>query len=512
MTTKNKLSISSPSVTDIRVFEKRKNSDIPTLEVIIGKTKYIRKDINMIQLPFFFFSDKKQYEVIKYKFGSDESKQMIVQAAARDKVPSTFEFEVIQVLLKFREAFKKDNPDKEIFTCKAWDIARELRMIYRDKNGRVSLSKKEKNRIVESVERLKKTSYTLLNLYNIKSMPTEGEKPQYTRQEKVIINMLDSVSIDEDLFQTESTFHIKFHDLFIRSIENKYHFTYELAKLDQIKKPTPKRFFELIDFRRNRQLEAEFEYEEIAWAIPIRSGRNNRILINGYLDYLTNEIKVIDGFSPDIRPGVFSVKFLPDTRNERSLLIGGKERAPSPKVTEIITAERNIEFENQETLFPLNYVEVSLKEALVDYPGAPDINSIKDFFDKSNLSFEEFIGPLEYTLKKKPGKFFAYLEKVISNGYADAYLADKKEEHRQTEIKASKIEQEQQAKTEDEAKQKREEEKYLVYFNALPQEKQEHLRETAAAKAAQIFRQNSELREFAIWEAIKEELAGELVK
>jgi len=107
MTTKNKLSISTPSVTGIRVFEKRKNSDIPTLEVIIGKTKYIRKDINMIQLPFFFFSDKKQYEVIKYKFGSDESKQMIVQAAARDKVPSTFEFEVIQVLLKFREAFKK---------------------------------------------------------------------------------------------------------------------------------------------------------------------------------------------------------------------------------------------------------------------------------------------------------------------------------------------------------------------------------------------------------------------
>lgn len=511
MPNNNKLTNQFSTVSEIKTFEKRKHSDIPTLEVKINSIAYIRKDINMIQLPFFYFSDKKQYEVIRYKFGSDESKQMIVQAAALDKVPTTFEFEVVQVLLKFREAYKKANPGKEMFTCKAWDIARELGMIYRDKNGKVSLSKKEKDRIVESIERLKKTSYTLLNLYNVKTTAAQGEKAHYERQEKVIVNMLDSLSIDEDLFHSESTFHIKFHDLFIRSIENKYHFTYELAKLDQIKKPTPKRFFELIDFRRNRQMEAEFEYSEIAWAIPIRSGRNNRILINGYLDYLTNEVKVIAGFSPDSKPGFFGVKFLPDTKNNYNVITSGKESDHSPKVTEIITAERNAEYNNQTELFPLTDTESSIKELLLQHNNTLDLKTVLDFFEKSNMNLEEFKGSLEYTLKKKPAKFFAYLEKVISNGYADAYLADKKEDLRQTEIKASKIEQEQQSKTEEEAKQKREEEKYLAYFNALPQAKQEKLRETAAAKAAQIFRGNSELREIAIWEEIKEMLATETV-
>jgi hypothetical protein len=103
--------------------------------------------------------------------------------------------------------------------------------------------------------------------------------------------------------------------------------------LDSIHKTSAKRLFEIIDFQRNRKKEEKFNYNEIAWAIPLNSQRKNRILINEYLVHL-KDVGVIKNFIPDSPKGFFQVFFIDEVLREDFL----KEmplKAILPKTTQI---------------------------------------------------------------------------------------------------------------------------------------------------------------------------------
>ncbi|MFA5879838.1 MAG: hypothetical protein WC860_06645 [Candidatus Margulisiibacteriota bacterium] len=316
------------------------DKEIPTLEVdLTDRTDIIQKDINMIVLPFFYFGSKKQFAVIRYYFNRDKSKQMLIEAASRKYAPTAFDYEVTQVLLKFREVMKKQYPEQEGFYCTVWNIAKEMGLLCKNKKGNLGLSLNTKNRIIDSIERLKKTSYELINLYNVKEI--KNGLPFYTKEEKIHINILTELrsSDNKNKEDNKTIFYIKFSDVFLRSIHNKYHFTYELAKLDQISSPVAKRLFEIIDFRRNQKLEAVFSYKEISSSIPLNSGRMNRVFINNYLKQLKDEAKVIKDFIADYQVGYFQVKFVKDTKYRQAFLEGFDASIPSSTQIELFEQE-----------------------------------------------------------------------------------------------------------------------------------------------------------------------------
>lgn len=415
-----------PKVTHIKTRRARKPSEISTLQVDLSDIKIIQKDINMIVLPFFYFSTKGKYEIVEYKFDHDDSRKMTVRAPAGQTVPSTFDYEVLQVLLKFREMIKRQNYSQEIFTCTAWDIAKELNMIYVDKNGKKSLSKKEKDRITESIVKLRSTSYELLKIYNVREHKGNGRFDDRA-QDRVVINILDQLESSEDLFGSESTYQIKFNDYFLSSIKNKYHFTYELGKLSSIKVATAKRLFEVIDFRRKQQLEAEFCYKDIAWAIPIRSGYMNRAIINRHLENLKNDAKIIQDFLIDSRKGHFKVFFLEDEKYKYLERTCRESHIPLATSMRPLNTDAGVESEHAAELpFVPNTNDFARQIAtiLAQYPRNPAIpvESVLAFYDEfqrnaGERSEAKFLRNLVYTLQKAKKSFFSYLHKALRDDY-----------------------------------------------------------------------------------------------
>jgi hypothetical protein len=327
-------------IISLKIVEAKQNSDIQRLEINMTDVELIKKDINMIVLPFFYFAGNKKYDLITYNFDDNKAKTMKVRAVSGDRVPGGFDYEVLQVLLKFREVIKKESPQKEIFSCTSWDIAKEMNLITKNKKGYLGLSKEKKDRISESISKLKSTNYILQNLYNVKEIKLDGQV-LYSNKKLINMSILDSVVSDEDIFNSKNTFIIKFNELFLRSITNKYHYTYELSKLKNIKKTTAKRLFEVIDFRRKQKLEATFCYKEIALSIPLKSGRKNRILINGYLTHLKEFAYVIKDFKIDNPKGYFQVFFFKDSKIHKDDLGVYLDRV-LPKTTKMKFLDNNV--------------------------------------------------------------------------------------------------------------------------------------------------------------------------
>ena len=116
------LNIETPKPRVLKIHEAKKKNDLSILKINLSNIKYIRQDVNMITLPFFYFSDKKKIDAIEYILDNDENKKILVQTAAGDSIPSTFDYEVFQVLLKFREARIKEGISKEL-----WKVRDEKR-------------------------------------------------------------------------------------------------------------------------------------------------------------------------------------------------------------------------------------------------------------------------------------------------------------------------------------------------------------------------------------------------
>ncbi|RAP32845.1 hypothetical protein DID80_08440 [Candidatus Marinamargulisbacteria bacterium SCGC AAA071-K20] len=237
---------------------------------------------------------------------------MTVESVYGGSIPSAFDYEVVQVLLKYRQGNRKDDSSRETFVCTVWGIAKELGITYKNKKGVPSLSKNASNRIKESISRLKKTQYELLNIYNTKDPKATG-KDRYKKMQRIQFSILDSVSIDEDMFKpSDKRFCIKFSQTFVQSIETKYHYTQNIKQLESIKRSAAKRLFEIMVFKSKKERKMIFSYGEMALAIPLNSGRKNRILINKYLSELKDDAKAIRNFAPDIEKDKFSVEFISD--------------------------------------------------------------------------------------------------------------------------------------------------------------------------------------------------------
>ena len=505
--------------------------EIRTLVVNLSDVSYIQKDINMIVLPFFWFSRKTNYNIITYNFDHDKTKKMVVRAATGDTIPTSFDYEVIQVLLKFRQAMRMDGqPLKQEFTCTAWDIAKEMGLLSRDKKNYQRLSQKTKDRIIQSVERLKQTSYNLENLFNIKSTAKDGSNI-FIREEKVGFNIIDNIRITNDLFNSESTFVIKFSDLFLQSIEAKYHFTYELAKLDAISKTSAKRLFEVIDFQRRKKLSCSFRYKGIAELIPLNSGRQNRVYINEYLQHL-KDVNVIIDYKVDSPKNYFTVEFLKDTPlRKASLETEYFHSVNTPQITNIEPASQIIvegEFTETETLFPLSQVQNStvIESALKESNHEAYLADVSELYSVSGLTEDLFVSNLLYSLKnhRKDGSFLAYLKGAVANDWA-------KEERIKTELEAKLIQEqtEQLAKAKQaqderdhqrQAAQQAEIDKELAedkqcreIMATLPEAEQKQLFADAEQKLNSVFRSlsaTSKLRQDAVWNEVKQMIANQV--
>jgi len=499
--------------------------EIRSLVVNLSDVGYIQKDINMIVLPFFWFCRKTNYNIITYYFDDDKSKKMVVSSTTGDTIPTSFDYEVVQVLLKFRQAMLMGGQaSKKEFTCTVWDVAKELGLLSKNKRGYFGLSKEKKDRIIKSVVRLKTTNYTLENLYNIKSTATDGSKI-YAREERAIFSMLDNVQITNDLFDSEATFIIKFSNLFIESIEAKYHFTYELAKLDVIAKTSAKRLFELIDFRRHKKLSCGFRYKEIAGFIPLNSGRQNRVYINEYLAHL-KAVGVIADYKSDHPQNGFTVDFLKDTPLRKANLEDDYLHvATTPQITNIEPVSKIIvegEFTETETLFPLSQVQNStvIESTLKEYNHEAYLADVSELYTVSGLSEDLFTSNLAYALKnhRKDGSFMAYFKGAVAHDWAkderiktelEAKLNQEQELQRQKAAQAQEArEREQQEAQQAEIdKELAEDQKCRDIFETLPEAEQKQLLADAEQKITSVFRSlpaTSKLRQDAIWDEVKQ--------
>jgi len=291
-----------------------------TLRVNVKDVQKIRKDFNMVQLPFFYFgklSKAKQYTRIIYDFEGEDA-QMIVEASLGDVVPSQFDYDVVQVLLRFREAYKKDGRTDHRLEFSAWDVAKELGILLQNKNGKYGWTPKIKERISQSISRLVRTNYKIQNLYTVKNEHGERHLKDY-----VEFHIVNNLSAKDDFFGKDRLFSIKFNDFFVDAIDKGYKWDYELAKLEAISKSTARRLFEIIDTKRN-SLQYYFSYDEVAWRIPLNSKRMNKICINGYLNHL-KEVQAIHDYKvgyklnqPD--SDCFTVYFIKDTKARQDKL------------------------------------------------------------------------------------------------------------------------------------------------------------------------------------------------
>ncbi len=434
--------------------------EIRTLDVNLSDVGYIQKDINMIVLPFFWFCRKTNYNIINYYFDHDKTKKMVVTSATGDTIPTAFDYEIIQILLKFKQAMSlKGKLKKDIFVCTAWDIAKELGQLSKNKRGYSGLSKEKKERIIKSIERLKTTSYNLQNIYNVKSTSEDGFNT-YARQEKVLFNILDRVSITSDLFDSEATFNIKFNDLFLESIESKYHFSYELAKLEAITKTSAKRFFEIIDFRRHKRLVSSFKYKEIAGLIPLNSGRRNRIYINDYLKHL-KRVGVIADYKTDTPPNKFTVDFLKETKQRKDRLeLDYLHTDTAPQITEIEPIPSYLNdgaTVANEMLSPLDFQKdySFIESALEQHKHEAYQAEVVVLYDGSGQSEDVFISNLLYALRnyRKDGSFLAYLKGAVADDWGKEDRLKKLLEAnriKEQEDRAQKIKKEQQEKIDQE--------------------------------------------------------------
>ena len=77
--------------------------------------------------------------------------------------------------------------------------------------------------------------------------------------------------------------------------------------------------FEIIDTKREK-LEYYFSYEEIAWRIPLNSGRMNRKYINDYLKYLVSVGTIHKYELNKPNPQCFTVFFVKNTQSRKKSL------------------------------------------------------------------------------------------------------------------------------------------------------------------------------------------------
>ena len=190
--------------------------DTQTLKVNVKDIKKICKDFNMIQLPFFVFgklAKQKQYGKVIYEFDDNDAK-MVVSASVGQSVPSQFDYDVMQVLLKFFEASRRCDKNKvnKIYFS-AWEIAKCLGLLHRNKkNGKLSWNTITKNRIDASIRRLIDTSYEIRNLYTVKNGLGKKEVQKYVK-----FHILENLYARDDLFGDDRSYCVKFNDFFFNA-------------------------------------------------------------------------------------------------------------------------------------------------------------------------------------------------------------------------------------------------------------------------------------------------------
>jgi hypothetical protein len=223
---------------------------------------------------------------------------MTVRAISGDRVPSAFDYEVFLVLLKFKIIMTRDRSRRNSLECTSWDIAKELGLINKTAKGTYGLSKFVKDRIISSLYRLNQTFYSVewFNELAQKSQ-TKTKNGDFRIIQKLENKEGPMYSIDLSLWCLNQI--------------NSSHLTMDrlnvLRKIDMV---SVKRLFEVIHFLKSNKKKCKFNYDHIAWMIPINSGRKNRILINDYLLQLKHKEKVIKDFTPDFEKGKFSVEFM----------------------------------------------------------------------------------------------------------------------------------------------------------------------------------------------------------
>ena len=538
--TENVLSISFNSKTNKSQHSIKKYHS-QTLRVNVKDIKMVHKDFNLVQFPFFFFgrlSKKKQYTSIVYSFEGDDA-QMIVKSPAGSVVPSQFDYDVALVLLKFREAYKKSGNGTDSLEFSAWDVAKEMNILFKNKEGKLCWTSKIKERISESISRLVETNYEIKNLYTVKD-----ENGVKRLQEYVKFHLIENLSAKDDLFGKDRLFNIKFSNYFIDAIDKGYKWDYEVAKLESITKSTARRLFEIIDTKRN-SLQYYFSYDDIAWRIPLTSNRMNKVCINGYLEHL-KEVHAIHDYAVDRRHNqpdkdYFTVHFIKDTKARQSKLTNDLDINKTPLLRSITTnihknksleTNPNLivegEFTETETLFPLSQVQNStvIESTLKEYNHEAYLADVSELYSVSGLTEDLFVSNLLYSLKnhRKDGKFMPYLKGAIANDWAkderiktalEAKLIQEQTEQlaKAKQAQAERDHQRQAAQQAEIDKELAEDQKCRDIFETLPDSEQKQLLADAEQKITSVFRSlsaTSKLRQDAIWDEAKQMLMVEV--
>ena len=512
-----------------------------TLKVNVKDIVRISKDFNLVRLPFFYFgklSKTKQYTNIIYNFEGKDT-QMIVHSLAGGVVPSQFDYDVMQVLLKFREAYKREGGGTNIIEFSTWDVAKELGILFKNKDGKLCWTSKIKERISQSIARLVETNYEIKNLYTVKDEYGVRQLEKYVK-----FHLLDRIAAKDDLFGKDRLFSIKFNDLFINAIDKEYKWDYEVAKLESITKSTARRLFEIIDTKRN-SLQYYFSYDDIAWRIPLTSNRMNKVCINGYLEHL-KEVHAIHDYAVDRRHNqpdkdYFTVHFIKDTKARQSKLTNDLDINKTPLLRSITTnihknksleTNPNLivegEFTETETLFPLSQVQNStvIESTLKEYNHEAYLADVSELYSVSGLTEDLFVSNLLYSLKnhRKDGKFMPYLKGAIANDWAkderiktalEAKLIQEQTEQlaKAKQAQAERDHQRQAAQQAEIDKELAEDQKCRDIFETLPDSEQKQLLADAEQKITSVFRSlsaTSKLRQDAIWDEAKQMLMVEV--
>ncbi|MBC2855529.1 replication initiator protein A [Cetobacterium sp. 2A] len=400
----------------------------------------IRMDMNIIEYPLFSKNNhRKVNQSIKYFFNNDKDVFIMVKPISGDYIPGDFEERVFIALLKIM----KKRGFQQTFYVSATELLDEFGLT----------NKAYYKRIKQSITRLAETSYVFKNTLYLSKIKRNIEDTVNTNIMTIrTISLVNDKKLREELYndnRIKEIYEITISKYFYDNIIRKGYLVYDSNTLLGIENSTTRTVYMLISKLRFQNLYLKVPSLYLIKRIPLKF---NKVTISRTVKSLERcckellekklitryniiknkkwEESEIEFFFEDVHNNIKQKHFYADKKDfgevlnnyDASLLISHTEEQSLSPLQEI---KKELE-ENTPTPEMIETVLNSMPIKARDLKTIP--NLIRDAIKTHGFQHVKFVA--EYMKIHKVGNIRSYFTQALENGWADEYIAKRKNEER----------------------------------------------------------------------------------